>query len=349
MRRFTALLAIGIGLLAAAPVPAQRAAAPLFRDQSIIRLTIRGPIRDIVRAAESSEAPRDATLTLDGSAAETHAIRLSARGRSRRRRDVCTFPPLRIDFPARPGATSLFAGHRRLRLVTHCQAAESFRNYTLLEYAAYRIQNAVSPLGAQVRLARIDYVDGDARQPFVTRLGFFIEDMDDAARRNGLVETEFRDRVRVAQLDGLAAARAAVFQYMLGNLDWAMNAGPAGEACCHNVALFAPAGANLALFPVPYDFDYSGLVNAPYAVPPAQVPVRNVRTRRYRGFCTHNPLAQAAAAELRAARPQVLAALNAVPEMEDGPRRSATAFLERFFAEVATPQDVERNLLRTCL
>ncbi|MGE0178731.1 MAG: hypothetical protein AB7O91_02785, partial [Sphingomonas sp.] len=273
----------------------------------------------------------------------------AARGRSRRRRDVCAFPPLRIEFPARPAATSLFAGQRRLRLVTHCQPSESFRNFTLLEYAAYRIQNVVSPLAAQVRLVRIDYVDGNSDRPFISRMGFFIEDMDDAARRNGLVETEFRQRVRVAQLDNVAAARAAVFQFMLGNLDWALNAGPAGEACCHNVKLFAPAGATTALIAVPYDFDYSGLVNAPYAVPPEQVPVRNVRTRRYRGFCTHNQEAQAAAAEFLAARPRIFAALNAVPELDEGPRRSATAFLERFFDEIATPQDVERNLLRTCL
>lgn len=350
MKRIMAWLAITLGLfMITVPAAAQRAPAPLFRDQSIIRLTIRGPIRDIARAAENSEAPHNATLTLDGPAAETHAIRLAARGRSRRRREVCVFPPLRIDFAARPVASSLFAGQRRLRLVTHCRTAENFSNFTLLEYAAYQIQGVVTPLAARVRLARIDYVDGDSGQPFASRLGFFIEDMDDAARRNGLVETEFPERIRVAQLDNVAAARAAMFQYMLGNLDWALNAGPAGEACCHNVALFAPAGANLALIAVPYDFDYSGLVNAPYAVPPAQVPVRNVRTRRYRGFCLHNQEAQAAAAEYRTARPQIIAALNGVPELGDGPRRSATAFLERFFAEIATPQDVERNLLRTCL
>lgn len=349
MKRIMAVLAFGAGMLAAAPAAAQRAPAPLFRDQSVVHLTIRGPIRDIARAAETSEAPHNASLTLNGPAAETHAITLAARGRSRRRRDVCTFPPLRIVFPARPAATSLFAGQRRLRLVTHCQSSESFTNYALLEYAAYRIQNVLTPLAAQVRLARIDYVDGGSDRPFLTRLGFFIEDMDDAARRNGLVETNFPQRVLVAQLDNAAAARAAVFQYMIGNLDWALNAGPAGEPCCHNVKLFAPAGATAGLIAVPYDFDYSGLVNAPYAVPPAQVRVRNVRTRRYRGFCSHNQEAQAAAAEFLAARPRIIAALNAVPEMDDGPRRSATAFLERFFAEIATPQDVERNLLRSCL
>ena len=29
---------------------------------------------------------------------------------------------------------------------------------------------------------------------------------------------------------------------MIGNLDWSMRAGPAGEGCCHNSRLIAPAG-----------------------------------------------------------------------------------------------------------
>ena len=39
---------------------------------------------------------------------------------------------------------------------------------------------------------------------------------------------------------------------------------------------------------MPYDFDYSGLVDAPYAVPPDSIHLANVRVRRYRGFCLHN-------------------------------------------------------------
>ena len=47
--------------------------------------------------------------------------------------------------------------------------------------------------------------------------------------------------------------------------------------------------------PVPYDFDFSGLVGTPYATPPDQVPIKNVRTRFYRGYCSHNAQALQAA------------------------------------------------------
>ena len=345
--RFPVLMMIAA--LIAAPAAGQRAPHPLFASQDVLQLTVSGPLRALIRRAERSEEAADATLTLGGARPETHAIRLSPRGISRRRRDVCTFPPLRIEFPSPPAATSFFTGQRRLKLVTHCQSAATFSNFTLLEYAAYRMLNAITPLSLRVRLARIDYVDEGSRQPIASRLGFLIEDTDDAARRNGLVEIELRDQVPVARLDPRAAARTAVFQYMIGNLDWAMNAGPAGDTCCHNTKLFGPRGAATGLIPVPYDFDHSGLVNAPYAAPPTQVPVRTVRQRRYRGFCSHNQHALAVAAEVLAARNAILAALNEVPELGAGTRQSATGWLNDFFADIATPAEVERNLLRNCL
>lgn len=349
MRKWISLALAALAAFAAAPAAAQRAPHPLFADQEVLQLTITGPLRDLIRRAEQSEEAADATLTLSGARPETHAIRLSPRGISRRRRDVCQFPPLRIEFRERPAATSFFTGQRRLKLVTHCRALDSFSNFTLLEYAAYRMLNAITPVSLRVRLARIDYVDEGSRTPVASRLGFLIEDTDDAARRNGLSEVELRERIPITRLDPRAAARTAVFNYMVGNLDWAMNAGPPGDTCCHNTKLFGASAAAPGLVPVPYDFDYSGLVNAPYATPPEQVPVRTVRQRRYRGFCAHNAQAQAVAAEILGQRTAILAALSERPELAAGPRQSAALWLDRFFAAIATPADVERNLLRTCL
>ena len=46
-----------------------------------------------------------------------------------------------------------------------------------------------------------------------------------------------------AQLTARDAARVAVFEYMIGNLDWSMRAGPAGQGCCHNSTTDRAAGA----------------------------------------------------------------------------------------------------------
>jgi hypothetical protein len=111
----------------------------------------------------------------------------------------------------------------------------------------------------------------------------------------------------------------------------------------------AAPNAQAALIPVPYDFDYSGLVNAPYALPPEGIPVATVRDRRYRGYCIHNSAALAVAGEFRARRPELLAALASVPQLDDGKRRNAAAYLENFFRDIVSDEDVTKRLLKTCI
>ena len=278
---------------------------------------------------------------------ESLPIRLSPRGITRLRKETCQFPPLRVDFTGAPPAASLFAGQRRLKLVTHCRPAEGLQQYLLLEYSAYRLYNQLTPLSFRARLAQVDYVE-DNGKPVTSRLGFFIEDLDDVARRNGMREAKVGARIPVASINPADAARFAIFQYLISNLDWAMQAGPAGDTCCHNSRLIAPAGSAM-LATVPYDFDYSGFVDAPYAVPPEGVNVASVKSRRYRGFCRHNAEALRAAAEIRAQRPALLAVLSQIPQLNEGTRRRAAAFLDRSLGDIATEQAVTDKLLKTCV
>lgn len=318
---------------------------PLFASDAPIPISIRGPMSLIARSAERAPIPRDATLALTGSADQL-AVRLSPRGISRRNKETCPFPPLRVDIAQPPAATSLFAGQRRLKLVTHCRPAASFQQHLLLEYAAYRMFNLVSPFSYRARLATIDYIESNGRA-LPRRYGFFIEDTGDMARRNGLQEARVGDRVPSAQLEPRQAARVAMFQYMIGNLDWSMRAGPPGEGCCHNGRLLAGNGAFYT--PVPYDFDYSGLVDAPYAVPPDGFKISNVKTRVYQGYCRHNGQALAAAAEIRAQRPAIEGVLGQVPGIEPRTREKALAYLARFFGDIATDASVQAKVLKSCV
>ena len=211
----------------------------------------------------------------------------------------------------------MFAGQKRLKLVTHCQQSPGFQQHLLLEYAAYRLYNLVTPQSFRARLATIDYVEGDGRS-HASRLGFFIEDKDDVARRNAMRSPPLGDAVAVDRLEPRAAARFALFEYMIGNLDWSMRRGPAGEGCCHNSRLLeGPA----ALLPVPYDFDFSGLVDAPYAVPPDDIPVASVRTRVYRGYCRHHHEAMAAVADFRSKRDALLGRAGPHPGLDERSRQ----------------------------
>jgi hypothetical protein len=330
-----------VGLLAA---PAAAQTTPLFAGDEPIHIKIAGPVNAVARGAEDSTEPRDATLSLAGTA-ETYPIRLSARGITRRLKLTCSFPPLRVDFVQKAPASSLFAGQGRLKLVTHCQNDTGFQQHLLLEYSAYRIFNLISPISFRARLATVDYAELNGKVA-TTRWGFFIEDWDDAAKRNNMVRAQVGDRIVSTQLDPHQAARVALFEYMIGNLDWSMRAGPQGEGCCHNSRLLAGKGTQFV--PMPYDFDYSGLVDAPYAVPPDGIPVRNVKTRYYMGYCRFNAEVVAAAAEFRAKRPAIEAMFAQLP-LTERPRTKALSYLAAFYSDIATDDSVRTKVLNKCI
>jgi len=329
------------------PVLAAEGPKPLFAADTVISLTLSGPLTGLSRSPGAKPVP--GRLKLEGPAPETLPVLLTTRGVTRRKKEVCSFPPLRVDFAQKPGKGSLFKGQKSLKLVTHCQDSDRFEQQLLLEYDSYRLYSALTPESFNVRLASVNYVNESGR-PIVTRLGFFIEDINDVASRNGQKRLKGVSRIAATQIDPEAAARFAVFQYMISNLDWAMTlASPGDPDCCHNSRLLtASKGAATNLITVPYDFDYSGLVDAPYAAPPENSGVYSVRTRRYRGFCSTNEQARAFAASLVPRRAALMAILDQTPRLSDRTRGRADDYLGDFFDQIATPAKTG-EMLATCL
>ena len=327
-------------IVLATPAAAQVAPTPLFASDAPIAITIRGPIKSIT--SKRSDGPRQGTL-IDKASGASFPVMLSARGITRKMSNICSFPPLRVDLQPRGPAGTLFEGQGRLKLVTHCKGSTDFQQKVLLEYAAYRLYNALTPLSFRVRLANIDYVDESGRSE-TSRVGFFIEDIDDVARRNGAVKAHTAAMVPLGQIEPSSGARFAVFNYMIGNLDWSMRAGPPEEGCCHNGRLLAGKPGATVYMPVPYDFDFSGLVDAPYATPPEGIKVSNVRQRLYRGYCAHNQHSAAYAAAMAAKQPQLIGILATIPGLEPKTQAKAAGYLDGFFKDVAAGK-----LLKTCI
>jgi hypothetical protein len=315
---------------------------PLFSNEEPVAITISAPIPQL-SSDRDQRNKREGTLMVGG---ETLPVRLSPRGITRRASDVCDFPPLRVDFPSNP-ATGLFAGQKSLKLITHCRTAPQHQQYVLLEHAAYRMYNLLTPVSFRTRLATITYVNPQGR-PILTRVGFFLEDLDDLARRNDLRKVREGDRVPLGRIAPRDGGRFGLFEYFIANLDWSMRAGPRGEPCCHNGRLVQPAAGG-AYIPVPYDFDFSGLVSAPYAHPPAELAVASVRSRLYRGYCSHNQGALAAAAELRAKRADIERTLSSTPGLSPASLQRALAFLEPMWRQLASDQSVQATILNKCV
>jgi hypothetical protein len=57
---------------------------------------------------------------------------------------------------------------------------------------------------------------------------------------------------------------------MIGNTDWWIHRR-------HNVDLVELADGSLV--PIPFDFDYAGIINTPYAIPSPSMPIKSVEDR----------------------------------------------------------------------
>jgi hypothetical protein len=341
MRGFAALFAVWLFVLSAPAVAAQP--KPLFAASDPIHIVIQAPLGGLIR--NRSNGVVQGTLT--DPAGIALPVTLSVRGITRRSTDVCDFPPLRVQFTAAAPQASLFAGQKKLKLVTHCKNSASFQQYVLLEYSAYKMYNLLTPHSFLVRLANIDYRDADGH-PLVSRIGYFLEDLSDVAKRNGTAQTHAPNVISGSSLSSPDAARYALFQDMIANHDWSMRAGPAGKDCCHNAELIGPLAQGTTI-PVPYDFDFSGFVDAPYATPPDELHIGSVRQRVYRGYCADNAAVLDAARQMRAARPQMMAAVTSTPGLDPQRAAKAIGFLDGFFADIATDDSVSAKLLRHCV
>jgi hypothetical protein len=337
--KLVAALACALSTPAAAQAP-----EPLFAASDAIHIAIQAPISNLTRNRDN---PGAVAGTLTDPAGQALPVNLQLRGITRRTSEICDFPPLRVDFMTPPPATSAFAHQHRLKLVTHCKSSAGFQQYVLLEYAAYRMFNVLSPKSFRVRLANIDYVGTDGR-PTASRIGFFIEDLKDVAKRNGTMESHGPPRIPVEDLSPADAARYALFQHMIANHDWSMRAGPQGDDCCHNAKMIGPLAPG-ATVPIPYDFDFSGFVDPPYATPPDELHISSVRQRVYRGYCMHNAQVIAAAREFRDARPQLIAAIASTPGLDPRTQARAITFLDPFFADIASDQSVSARVINRCL
>jgi hypothetical protein len=222
----------------------------------------------------------------------------------------------------------------------------------MLEYLVYKLYNLITPVSFRVRAAEVTYRDS-AADPGVTRFGYLIEDIHEVAGRNEREELAAAShQVSLGQLDARATTRAAILEYMIGNLDWEFLASAAGEACCHNMRLLAAQGATpataRAVTPVPYDFDYTGFVDSPYAGPAPGVPIEKLTERYFRGFCAMSGEVPAVAQEYLARRAAMKALIDNQPGLTQQFRDKTDRFMDGFFATLNDPGRLQSQLVRHC-
>ena len=328
--------------VAAGSAPAQDSAAaapPIFGADAPVTMTIRTDLRALLRDRGDDRKDHPGVIQLmraDGGV-DSAAIELRTRGIFRRRPTVCGFPPLRISIGRRAARNTPLEGERRIKLVTHCRNTDQYEQYVLQEYLIYRAYALLSDLSLRTRLAHITYEDVTGREKPVTRYGILVEDERRLAERHRLRVVEDTG-TPIARLDPTRTVFMAVFQYFIGNTDWSIRA-------LHNIVLLADSAGRL--MPVPYDFDWAGVIATRYAQPDTALPIKSVKERLYAGYCGPYEDFAPIFARFREQRAAIEALYDLEP-LERGEREQARKYYAEFYRQIDDPQRVRREMLRIC-
>lgn len=343
-----ALLLTGLFLFGhAEQAVSQEAPDPLFQSSEIIPVTITGPISELVRK-RSDETELDARFRFtdtDGKAVDA-AVKLRARGNFRRQRSNCPFPPVRLNFKKGDVKETVFHKQDKVKLVAHCRDSRSYLAAVHREYLAYRVLNLLTDESFRVRLLEVTWVDTDKGDRAETHYGFIIEHKERLGKRIDRQPLEI-ERTSVRELDATYTNLASLFQLFIANTDFSPIAGPPGDTCCHNAVLMGRDGA--PILPVPYDFDMSGFVDAPYATPNPRFKLRSVKERKYRGRCVNNRYVPDTVALFNEKRTAIEALIADNAYLNEREKNETLRFVEGFYDIVNDPDKLQRKVIRDCI
>jgi len=285
------------------------------------------------------DTPGTLTYSAGDGRSQSIAIHVRARGNWRRARKNCKVPPLFLLFAESAVAGTPFEGQSLLPLTTHCRPnPSSYEQYVLKEYIGYRLYNVLSESSLRVRLAQVTYRDSSHDSRPVTRYAFLTEHFDALADRHGAAVWR-PEAVDPHTLDSMNFGILPVYQYMIGNTDWSMVYG-------HNVLAIRTDGG--AVTTIPFDLDFSGLVNASYAGPPPKLPIRSVRQRIFRGFCRDDIDWDRVFAHFEERRAEVLELVGQVPGLRKNTRRKTQSYLEKFYATLDSRERRRKKIVDAC-
>jgi hypothetical protein len=314
-------------VLAAQPVQ-----QPSFFDQlggtEVREISLRTDLASLIDHRNTDSAEQDAEfciMTDNGKqVGRSYQIKVSARGKYRRR--ICDFPPIKLDFSKSDLRQQGLSDYDDFKLVTHCKEDKSAGNDNLLrEYLIYQMYRQLTNYSYRIQLVRIQYIDTKGQISPLRRYGFIIEDTAELADRLGATVCDTCLNPHPSRVDMQAENMHALFQYFISNTDFSL-------PMLRNLKLMAMPDSTL--IPVAFDFDFSGMVNAGYAIPNLQMGQLSLQHRIFLGLPASNEVIEANLSLFRQKREALLSTIDRCKLLNREARDEMTLFLEQFYNHI---------------
>ncbi len=314
----------------------------LFGSTDILNVTISLDLGAYLKKTSRDET-FDSEMTIHFSPTDSLYSKTIIRYRGISRYNICTFPPIQINFK-KPVYSDSFK-IKKLKLVTHCQANNVNDEYVVREYLVYKLYNALTDTSFRVRLLHVKYIDSKDKKKPVVKYGIFIEPGEMVAKRtkSTVVNTLTLNQSNIIPY---SMDRLAIFNYMVTNWDWSIP----GE---HNVEVIKPMAYNpngLGIA-IPHDFDLTGVVNADYAIPPPDLGIENVRQPIFTGICRTREVYREDLLRFLASREKLYSVVNEFPHLNQRAKKDIITFLDQFFNQMEKEKNFNNlidKFLKSC-
>lgn len=324
-------------------VAASNSGFGLFEDEAPLEMTLQFDLSTYLRTKPKEEYMKGKITFHPGSAdSMTRDIRLRTRGIFRNAE--CYYAPLELNFKNADFGFSDLDSIRKIKLVLPCKNDSESEKNILIEYLTYKMFSALTDTSFRVRLLRVNYIDSENKKKPYTQFGFFIEPTQMLAGRTNSVEIESR-ALNQKTIYSRMIDRIAIFNYMIGNFDWAV-------PNQHNIKTFKPLVFVESVYlatAVPYDFDFTGLVDAEYAVPDDQITgTTSIRERIFLGVCRDREVYQKDLEEFLEKKDEFYRMINEFPYLNARQKKNMIYYLDTFYEMCTGKQKILNVFLKSC-
>ncbi len=310
-----------------------------FQNQDPLLMQLKFSTRDIKKNTNDSTYITS-TLLIQNKELSWDSLKIKLRARGKHRRQNCYYAPLKLKLKKKATKGTMFEGTTKLKLVLPCLLQKDKDDLVLKEYMAYKLYEIISPYHFKTRLANIEFEEEIRSRIKKHNLkAILIEDIDKVAQRhNGRKMTR---KVHPLQQDDLTSLQNSFFQYLIGNTDFSTRGG-------HNQKLLYTDNKYVS---IPYDFDMSGLVNAPYATISGMENIKayitEVTQRAYKGYKRDYDLLQEVRQKYISSKDEIFAVMDSLKQYFQNPMLFVEAkdFIDDFFEIMESDKKFEKYIV----
>jgi hypothetical protein len=188
----------------------------------------------------------------------------------------------------------------------------------------------------------MEYIDTGKRKRVYTKYGFIIEHINSVASRNNALVLK-NEKLGQSLMEKDHMALVALFNYMIGNPDWSVTG-------LHNMKVLKINDINFPNpLPVPYDFDYSGIINAEYAIPSENLGIKSITERLYRGICLPEEALMSGKKVLLENKEELFKIIEDFSYLSKNERRELSSYLINSFDIIENESSFHREIISKCM